>query len=156
MRAALLTGLILLGGCATTGRGPAPVARLGQEFQLRPGDFIWLQDGVHLLKFDRVAEDSRCAAGVACVWEGNARILVEMAQVDVLANDPSLPRRGPDLYLFSDETSFTLNTSTRFPTRSSALGYTVELRRLEPAPRADTPIQGYEATLVVTKGQAKP
>jgi hypothetical protein len=40
--------------------------------------------------------------------------------------------------------------------QGNALGYTLELRRLEPAPRADTPIQGYEATLVVTKGQATP
>lgn len=80
MKCSLGAGMMLvLAGCASAGRGddcaaPAsPFAAPGESFavdstgrRVQPGDIrIALSD---------VPEDSRCAAGVQCVWAGRARV----------------------------------------------------------------------------------
>jgi hypothetical protein len=137
MRAVLLSSLLLSGGCATTAEGPRDIVRLGQEIQIPLGGRVRFDEGARSLLFKSVVEDSRCPIGATCVWEGNAKIVVHVL-VDAAGLD------------------IELDSNARFATRGSAHGYTVELRRLEPAPRADTPTRGYTATLVVTKPQANP
>ena len=48
----------------------------GEPFRLPLGE-TWREDG-HTVRFVEVVEDSRCPEGVACVWEGRAKIRVEV------------------------------------------------------------------------------
>jgi hypothetical protein len=131
----LLPLLFLLTGC-TTGiqrdAGPIPSVALGQQFLLGQDVPVSLADTGYLLSFEKVLEDSRCPLGVSCIWEGNARVVVHF-----IAD--------------RDEFSLELNTSARFATSATRGAFRVELRQLDPTPRADAPTTGYVATLVVSK-----
>lgn len=133
MRAVLAPCFLLLAGCATsTGPGAATSsarAQLGEEFSLALGDSIPLDGTPYVVVFEKVLEDSRCPLDVTCVWEGNARVAIGLS---------------PDM-------AVELNTSTRFPTKQDGYGLVLELRRLEPAPRTDTPTLGYTVTLIARK-----
>jgi len=132
MRFIFVSCVLVLAGCATSTE-PATAddsarAQLGTEFTLSLGDTIRLNGSPHRVKFVQVLEDSRCPVETACIWEGNARIQIAV-----------------------DATVMELNTSSRFPKLTDALGLIFELRKLEPAPRADTPTTGYRATLFASK-----
>ena len=72
--------LVFAGGCTAQGREPtvpaAPphtvAAEVGSTFRLGLGETA-LVDGLYV-RFDAVAEESRCPADVVCVWMGNARV----------------------------------------------------------------------------------
>jgi hypothetical protein len=108
---------------------PAP---LGQEFILRYGQTIDV--GPFFLKFNALAEDSRCPINATCLanWEGNARI---------------------HLVAFTGGHSeiLELNTHSQLPNFAVYSGHVIELRSLEPrlpwypVERFDV----YEATLFV-------
>ncbi len=67
--------VLLLGSC--TGTGEAKTS-LDQEFSLSIGRSITI-DGEDLrIKFVEVSEDSRCAKGVTCIWEGRVNVVVEI------------------------------------------------------------------------------
>jgi hypothetical protein len=145
MRFALFSCLALLTACVSA---PGPVDRpavaTGQPFQLALGESVGVKGGIFVIDFLGVAEDSRCPVNANCVWEGNARISVKVWEYT-----RGLLPGGMDVF----QQVLELNTNGRFPTRASfgenTKGITVELRRLEPVPRADAPILGYAATLVV-------
>lgn len=102
----------------------------GDEFKLVLGrGGARLGDSDVFLWFEEVTEDSRCAKGVACVWEGNAR-----ARFRVRAD-------GNDEFV-------ELNTSTRFETRRRIAIGTVVLRGIDPRPPVPDPGL-YVATLRV-------
>lgn len=86
--------------------------------------------------FAELVEDSRCPASVACAWEGNAAIRLDVATG-------------------SGTESVRLNTAggTAFPREASAAGYTFALVELEPQRQtADpVPVQQYRATIRVTR-----
>ena len=96
----LLPLLFLLTGC-TTGiqrdASPIPSVALGQQFLLGQDVPVSLADTGYLLRFEKVLEDSRCALGVSCIWEGNARVVLQF-----IAD--------------RDEFTLELNTSARFAT----------------------------------------
>ena len=69
--------LMLSCGAATQAK-PAPAARLGQPFSLRVGQRIGLKRAGLRIRFVAVTEDSRCPAGVTCVWAGNAKVQIEV------------------------------------------------------------------------------
>jgi len=73
-------GIVFIMACGTT-TGP----RAGDEFQLKVGESIVLEDiGVRVM-FDGVSSDSRCPSQGMCIWAGDAAVLVEVAPVqDVL------------------------------------------------------------------------
>jgi hypothetical protein len=127
--------LLVLAGCATGVQRDAdriPRVAFGQQFLLGQDVPVSLADTGYLLSFEKVLEDSRCPLGVSCIWEGNARVVVRF-----IAD--------------SDEFSLELNTSARFVTSATRGEFRVELRQLDPTPRADAPTTGYVATLVVSK-----
>ena len=53
-------------------------AALGQEFEIEIGENIWVANELLKINFQRVAEDSRCPEGVACVWQGNGKIVLQV------------------------------------------------------------------------------
>jgi len=127
--------VVVLAGCAGSPRGTpeaarAPPIKLGQEFTLPKGGEAKVEGTHFTLIFDGVPEDSRCAEGTTCVWEGNARI--------------SLTVR--DLH---DE-RMELNTSARFAQKLDFEGYVIELRSLEPVRSASAQSPPYAATLLVS------
>ena len=49
----------------------------GEEFPLQYGQRIALENGCLILTFKALAEDSRCPVGAVCVWQGNARVVID-------------------------------------------------------------------------------
>jgi hypothetical protein len=122
--------LVLLGACvsvkqeeATSGR---PSANPGSEFALALGESMRIAGSRTIIHFSEVIDDSRCPMNARCIWEGNAKVAVEVLDRTV-----------------------ELNTSTRFATKQTVAGVTVELIRLEPSPMAGAQTTGYIATLIV-------
>jgi hypothetical protein len=121
--------LVLLGACASVKQDGAtsgrPSANPGTEFALARGESMRIADTQAIIHFSKVIDDSRCPMNARCIWEGNAKVAVEMMGVTV-----------------------ELNTSTRFATKQTVAGVTVELIRLEPSPMAGAQTTGYVATLI--------
>jgi hypothetical protein len=100
----------------------------GEEFVLRIGERVFVQDANLRLEFQDVTEDSRCPEGAFCVWAGNARILLAVNQTKVALN------------------------TTLEPKQAIVGNYVIRLNSLSPYPVIDRRIQReeYIAALVVT------
>jgi hypothetical protein len=135
MRTLLFACLPLFAACASAPAAPTrPPVSAGEEFFLAMGESVGVNGGDFTVEFSRVLEDSRCPMNARCVWEGNARIALEVREA---------ARRQV----------IELNTSERFPTRGSlgenSKGISIRLHHLEPTPMAGVPTQDYVATLEV-------
>ena len=106
---------------------------LGREFTLAVGQSAVVGDGVRLT-LKSVTDDSRCPVDVTCVWEGDAKVSVEVIT-------PS-PRAQHELH-----------TTGRESHEAKHGAYRVTLVKLEPAPRSTVTISSsdYRATLVVVR-----
>jgi hypothetical protein len=120
--------VLLLAGCASVPSARAPV-KPGEEFTLALGESVGIETKNIVVRFDAVLEDSRCPTNARCIWEGNARIALQVSD--------------------SAHGRYELNTSTRFDTREKITDFVIELRRLEPDRIAGAPTKGYVATLFV-------
>ena len=67
--------LLLASGCAALPNGATPAAD-GSTVSLGLGQSTLLADN-SLLTYTRLTNDSRCAPGVQCVWEGDAEIALQ-------------------------------------------------------------------------------
>jgi hypothetical protein len=142
MRFVVVTCLLLLSGCASVKQDPARAGmravKFGDEFSLALGESVdFTQKGV-IINFNKVIEDSRCPMNVRCVWEGNARIAVEIMEFG-----------GDSRAMDVTGSTLELNTSSRFAMRERYGDFVLELRRLEPMPVAGAQNPGYIATLFV-------
>jgi hypothetical protein len=108
-------------------------ASLDKEFKLRFGGDAAVGDGLKV-KFSALVEDSRCPKGVDCIWEGNAKIRVELTGAGKQA------------------ASVELNTNVE-PKSASGAGYEISLVKLDPYPIADArpKEKDYVATLSVRR-----
>jgi hypothetical protein len=106
---------------------------LGREFTLAVGQSAVVESDVRLT-LKSVTDDSRCPVDVTCVWEGDAKVSVEVIT-------PS-PRAEHELH-----------TSSRFDREANHGAYRVTLVKLEPAPRSTATISSgdYRATFVVVR-----
>ena len=106
---------------------------LGREFTLAPGQSAVVNDELRLT-LKSVTDDSRCPVDVTCVWEGDAKVAVEVIT--------PTPRAEHELH-----------TSARFDHEAKHGAYRVTLVKLEPAPRSTTAIStgDYRATFVVVR-----
>jgi hypothetical protein len=106
---------------------------LGREFTLAVGQSAVVGDDVRLT-LKSVTDDSRCPVDVTCVWEGDAKVSVEVIT-------PS-PRAEHELH-----------TTGRESHEAKHGAYRVTLVKLEPAPRSTVTISSsdYRATLVVVR-----
>lgn len=116
---------------------------LWSDYVVGYGETINLREGV-AIEFVDVEEDSRCPNNLACVQEGNARVLVR-----------AITPRGATL--------IQLNTQLGLPTSALFDYYGVHLRRLEPYPvynaqtgSSQIPDSEYEATVFVYKAAEPP
>lgn len=118
--------LPLLLACSTTTEVP-----LETEFTLRVGDSVAVRGTELRLVFVEVSEDSRCPVDATCVWVGSAPVVLAV--------------RAPR------DTSLALDGASA-PVVAAVGEWRVELRSLQPAPRAGVPIPAgdYAATLRVT------
>lgn len=66
---------LLLGSCTDTGELEAG---LGQEFTLSIGQSAQIEGQNLRVSFEEVLEDSRCATGATCIWEGRVSLVVEI------------------------------------------------------------------------------
>jgi hypothetical protein len=133
---ALLVALAAATGPLPSG-SPAPVA-LDRPFEVTLGERASVEGGlsVHFLS---VVEDSRCPADVVCVWEGNARIVLE------LEAEGEVPGRRA------------LDTNPGFTTEARFASFEVGLLSLEPYPLSESPMnEPYRATLTVSATSTTP
>ena len=139
----LLSALVaLLFSCPSpaterTGEGDEPLrVRLGQEFDLRVGRQAAVEGEGFRVKFASVVSDSRCPEGVACVWAGNAEVLIE-AEAGGSRAGLKLNTHGGD----------------GFPKEGRHQQYSVGLVALKPRPHKDVAVKAadYVATLVIRK-----
>ncbi len=99
----------------------------GKEFTLQQGESVRLAGSQSILQFLAVPEDSRCPAGVQCIWAGNAQLSLKL-----------------------DSTQFAINTTVE-PREAVVAGFRFELAQLTQPPRGDTVPGHYSATLRVTR-----
>jgi hypothetical protein len=64
--------LPLLAACSSIA-GPGHGVALGQSFELRPGQQVQVADA-GTLRYDALANDSRCRPDVQCIWAGDATL----------------------------------------------------------------------------------
>ncbi|WKE67014.1 hypothetical protein PVT67_07185 [Gallaecimonas kandeliae] len=107
----------LLTGCLAKTKPEVMMGRfaigIGQKVSI-------LEQALHI-RFVSVLEDSRCALGAQCIWEGNAALQVQL-QKDGL-----------------EPTDYILNSAARYPATLHYQGYSLTLNQLEPYPQAKVP-----------------
>ncbi|MDA1349416.1 MAG: hypothetical protein O3A47_11225 [Chloroflexi bacterium] len=59
--------------------GPIQVTRLDEPFKIKEGDSAALVSESLEVRFDAVVSDSRCPANVTCIWAGEAKVAVSLA-----------------------------------------------------------------------------
>jgi hypothetical protein len=107
--------------------------KLDEAFDLRTGEAATVAGAV-TLKFEGVADDSRCPVGVTCVWEGDAVVRLAASQT------------GPSEAL-------ELHTHASHPRERNYARFRVQLLRLSPQPVGDRRVEqrDYVANLVVSR-----
>ena len=106
--------LVALCACAST--PTAPSVSPGSDFLLRSGESVTVAGTGFGLRFDSVANDSRCPADVVCVTEGNAEARFSVTQ----AGQPNV--------------QITLHTESSRGGSATVDSLTLRLTRLEPYP----------------------
>lgn len=106
---------------------------LGSEFSLGIGREASLPSGDLRVRFDAVAEDSRCPTGVQCVWAGNVRVVLHL--------DGTSGARADTIGLNVE------------PKSTHYGAYLIRLTRVEPVPAKDArpAPASYVATLTITR-----
>jgi hypothetical protein len=109
-------------------------AALGQEFELKLGQQVLIENERLRISFTNVAEDSRCPEGVQCVWAGNGKVVLRLIKTRKRA------------------ATMKLNTGVD-PKQNAYQGYEVKLVSLNPYPKKNVRIKmrEYVATLVVSR-----
>lgn len=110
----------------------------GETFSLRILETARVEPADIVLQFAEVAADSRCPEGVACVWEGNAEVVVRATG--------------------SDDASAELRLGTHQNRSASFEGVTIELVSVLPHPKERVALRqaDYEVTLRVAGGTGTP
>lgn len=108
---------------------------LNKEFTVALGQQATLKGEAVTVKFLDVKDDSRCPEGAACVWPGNGRIAIT-------------------LNISGKEAGYELNTNLN-PKKVAAEGLEIELIRLSPYPKVNTPRdkKAYKAVFLMRKPQ---
>ena len=114
-----------------------PASSIGQkieeEFILKFGQSTQIQyRDEFIIKFKDVVEDSRCPINVDCVWAGNAKILLKIAQTDYIINSTLEPK---EIYYSGQE----------------GIQYRIKLISVSPYPNSEEKIilKNYSVRLIV-------
>ena len=105
-----------------------------QEFVLRPGQEVAIENTRIRIVFDSVPEDTRCPKDVQCVWAGNGKVKLALKK----SKKKSIP--------------VIVNTGME-PREVEYRGYRVKLIKLSPEAKAGEmiPASEYEVTLRVSR-----
>jgi hypothetical protein len=125
-RIAAVTLALALAACGGSTE-PPPVSG-GTEVILELGQAARLS-GTSITVALRSVDDSRCRPDVVCVWEGNARIVVDLSEA-----------AGPEI-------AAELNTHPTLPQALTFRYVRIELTELEPLPTGTRPVVIYRAHL---------
>jgi len=108
---------------------------LGEGFKIKNGREAVVREKKLWILFKSVSNDSRCATGATCVWEGNAAIEIEVSK----KNAPTVATLS--IWLGQKESGYE--------------GFKIKVIALSPYPKLDVPIdpKDYEVTVVVTKDE---
>ncbi len=125
---AVLLALLTLAACASPTASTVPA---GSDVRLRPGERVAVEGTDVAVRFDGVAQDSRCPADAICVTLGDAEAVFTVTQ----AGRPNVP--------------LTLHTAPGEGQRAAAFGFLLTLTHLDPYPYAGRPTapQDYRASL---------
>lgn len=110
--------------------------RIGQEFAIKVGQELKLEDADLQVKFVAVSQDSRCPANVNCIWAGQADVVLNVKHNNCTsALTLSLPK------------------NTQASDEGKVGGFRLRLVKLDPYPRTEQKISpnDYRASLIVTK-----
>ena len=134
MPSAFLPFLLILTSAFTQPVSRVKEAALDQEFELKLGQQVLIENERLKITFIGVAEDSRCPEGVQCVWAGNGKVLLRLSKTRKRAS------------------MMNLNTGVD-PKHDDYRGYDVKLVSLNPYPKKGVKIKKreYVATLVVSR-----
>ena len=72
---AMVMLITLLSGCSSSSK-----ASLNSQFTLAPGQSARIDSETMEIRFIGVTEDSRCAAGVECIWAGQLSCALEITR----------------------------------------------------------------------------
>lgn len=130
-------------GCAGPAGGTEPVAPAVEAAPASPahirielGGTATVEAGALEIRFNEVAQDSRCPKGETCVWEGDAVVRIALQSA-------------------GESGMVELHTASRLSHSAGFAGWFVKLVALDPVPVAGRPApHGYVATLRVTQGVA--
>lgn len=74
--AAFLLGLLVISSVAAGCSSGATEYKLNQSFVLKPGEAAIIQNEDFTIAFEGVINDSRCAEGAVCIWQGQVQCLL--------------------------------------------------------------------------------
>jgi hypothetical protein len=124
----------LAGAC--TGHSPTSEAEptLGKPFEVRAGETAVIASERLRIVFQQVKNDSRCAPGLSCFWEGDAEAVLQVETTR------------------EDRAELGVHTNSRFPTSASFGKYKIQLQELRPLPRREGAVdpKDYVVTLLVS------
>lgn len=86
--------ILVLFGCKSTSNPTGP--KLGEEFEFKYGQTVQIQDQNLTIEFTSVIEDSRCPEGAICIWEGNAKITIQVNAKEHTLNTTLEPKEIED------------------------------------------------------------
>ena len=137
MRTTLFALLAVAAGCATAtvpGRDDSCVG-IPWSISIPAGEVRSVDDERLFIELVSVENDSRCAEGAQCVWEGDATAVLSVWE------EEGSPERVE------------LHTSSRFSSSAIVGDYAIELTGIEPHPRDGVRIQTgeYVATVEVSR-----
>lgn len=139
-----LAGLALAVTLASAGAGAGGDAersvKVGEAFDLRPGESARVEGEALKIGFEKVVTDSRCAKGAECVWAGDATVRISLWRGDE-------PKETRDVKLSAKEGE-----------GAGAPGLSVRLLSLFPYPVSGRTIEprDYRARLELARGDSLP
>lgn len=107
------------------------------ELQFRPGQQRTFAAAKLKVKFISVLEDSRCPADTNCVWAGNAKIKIEVTDMDS-----------------GEKKTMEINTTTG-ATGDTIGRHSVRLTSLTPTKRSNKPIKAKDYRATISVGRLK-
>jgi hypothetical protein len=124
----LTLAFLLFASCS-----PSPTTTpLGREVSLAPGQSVSIDSESLEIKFVEVINDSRCASGVTCIWQGEVS-----GRLDITYRDVTYSKVVTQPGLTSDPSSSEFN------------GYVLRFN-VQPYPTAGTPIKENDYRLQLT------
>jgi hypothetical protein len=134
MKLATLTLLFVFATAVVKPANDVQHVTLNQEFEVKVGQQVLVENAGLRINFQVVAEDSRCPVNVKCVWTGNAKIVLRLSK--------------------AGKRNATINLNTGLdPKHLSYQGYDIKLVKVMPQRKDGVTINSgdYAVTLLVTK-----